>query len=126
MEFSLVVTDDHGIEAVSRQYFGKRDPTDVLSFRYEGLPGEERGWTGEVFVNAERAACLGPRMGGRDRELALYIAHGCDHLIGHTDRTARERQRMRRRELRWLRTAAALGLLRGLFRKRPLHRTRND
>jgi len=57
------------------------------------------------------------RAGGPDRELALYLAHGCDHLAGADDATPRQRAAMRRRELRWLRAAAHADLLMGLFSK---------
>ncbi|HUR26649.1 MAG TPA: rRNA maturation RNase YbeY, partial [Planctomycetota bacterium] len=30
-----------------------------------------------------------------ERELALYIVHGCLHLCGHDDRAARARRKMR-------------------------------
>lgn len=59
----------------------------------------------EVFVNVERAVLLGEssKKWSASKELALYIAHGCDHLItGEDDAQADERKRMRGRELRWL------------------------
>lgn len=62
--------------------------------------------TAEIFVNVERAAQVRPcsRKWNASRELALYIAHGCDHLIsGEDDARDDERKRMRARELRWLR-----------------------
>ncbi|MBQ3810327.1 MAG: hypothetical protein II839_05855, partial [Kiritimatiellae bacterium] len=37
-----------------------------------------------------------------DAELALYLAHGFDHLAGSDDATAAGYRAMRRRELRWL------------------------
>ena len=47
-----------------------------------------------------------------DRELALYLAHGCDHLTGADDATPAGRARMRRRELGWLRELALTRLIR--------------
>lgn len=40
-----------------------------------------------------------------DLELALYIAHGLDHLAGSDDSTEREYREMRLRELRWIASA---------------------
>jgi len=82
--------------------------TDVITQRYDPIPGEPGGLTGELFVNAERAACCAPRRAGwdPDRELALYLAHGFDHLTGADDGTRAERSRMRRRELGWLKRVA--------------------
>jgi ssRNA-specific RNase YbeY (16S rRNA maturation enzyme) len=48
-----------------------------------------------------------------DLELALYLAHGLDHLAGSSDATAAGYRAMRLRELRWL---AALGPAPRLFR----------
>ena len=115
-ELSLVLTDDAGISQINRQYLGRQEPTDVISFRYSSLPGED-GATAEIFVNVERAVLVAPRHGGNpDRELALYIAHGCDHLTGEDDDTPAKRLRMRRRELRWLREAEQEGLANGILK----------
>ena len=98
---SILLTDDSGIADVNRRYFLKCEPTDVISFRYVA-PGAAAAFDGELVVNAQCAASEGRRRGGLERELALYIAHGCNHLTGENDDTPRRRARMRRRELRWL------------------------
>jgi len=111
---TVVLTDDAGIIPLNRRYFGKNRATDVISFAFEALPGETDGLRGEVFVNAERAMQIGRSNEKTDRELALYIAHGINHLSGATDHTPRERAAMRRREQAWLRRAGSLGYLDGL------------
>lgn len=109
---SLVLLDDQGIAPVQAAYFGTETPTDVISFRYQTAPGEEEPVIGEILVNIERAHREGHRRrGGPGRELALYIAHGCDHLAGFDDATPTQRASMRRRELAWLRRADREGLL---------------
>lgn len=103
-EVSVVLVDDRGSRVINRSHLGHDYATDVISFNFAPVPGETgSGACGEIIVNAEQACRLGARYGGADHELALYIAHGCDHLAGGEDRTPAERQRMRRRELRWLR-----------------------
>ena len=72
-------------------------PTDVITQRYDPMPGEAEGVYGEIYVNADRALELGGR-----KELLLYVAHGMDHLSGADDHGERNYLRMRRRELRWL------------------------
>jgi rRNA maturation RNase YbeY len=96
-------------------YFKKARPTDVISFAYDPVPGEQRR-SGEVIVNVQRAHQEGRRREGVDEELGLYIAHGCHHLAGARDDTPRLRARMLRREKRWLRAAADFGGLAGLTR----------
>jgi probable rRNA maturation factor len=100
-EVSLLLTDDAGITQYNREFFGKDRPTDVISFRSEPIPGEE-GVTGDLIVNVECAVCEGPQHDGVDAELALYIAHGFDHLSGADDDTPARRAAMRRTEMRWL------------------------
>lgn len=105
-EVSVVLVDDRESQEVNCSHLGHDYATDVISFNLAPIPGEKAsGAFGEIIVNVEQACRLGPRYSGADHELALYIAHGCDHLAGENDRTPAERQRMRRRELRWLREA---------------------
>ena len=111
----ILLTDDAGIVAANRAVFGRDYVTDVISLAYPPLPGEQGG-AGELIINSALAVREGARRaGGADHELALYLAHGCDHLAGANDATSRQRAAMRRRELRWLRVAARTGLLTGLF-----------
>jgi len=115
-ELSLVLTDDAGIRKIKRQFFDIDCVTDVISFSLPAGPGRGGCLTAEIVVNAERARLEGRGRKGVEHEFALYLAHGCDHLAGHDDRTAQERKKMRRRELRWLKQAVKLNLLSGLFK----------
>jgi rRNA maturation RNase YbeY len=132
-ELAVVLTDDAGIAGINRECFGRPGVTDVIVCEYEPVPGEEGRFSAEIVVNLQRAVENGRRLGragghrhwGPDRELALYIAHGCDHLSGEDDRRKAGRMRMRRRELRWLRQAAAAGLLEGLVATDTRHATRD-
>ncbi len=111
-EISIVLANDAQIQAVNRDFLGHDDPTDVISFTYDSLPGEAIATvSGEIMVNAAMALRVGRRFGGSARELALYVAHGCDHLAGAEDNTPARRRKMRNRELRWLREAVENGLL---------------
>ena len=103
-EVTIHLLDDAGIAPVNAAILAHEGATDVITQRYEPIPGEPAGLVGELFVNVERAARVGARRAGwsADRELALYLAHGFDHLTGADDGTPAERARMRRRELSWL------------------------
>ena len=82
--------------------FGVRLQTDVVVQAYEAVPGVCPA-TAELVLNAERALLEGGRRsGGPSRELALYLAHGLDHLAGYDDDTPSRRRAMRRRETAWL------------------------
>jgi len=116
-EVTLVLTDNEGIEPVNRVHLSRQGATDVVSFTYPPMPGEGDGRTGEVLVNVQRAIerTVSRKNWDSSKELALYIAHGFDHLTGGRDRTVTGRARMRRTELRWLRQASILGLTNDLI-----------
>ena len=78
--------------------------TDVITQRYDAMPGEPAGVYGELYVNVDQALRVAPKRRGWSpaKELLLYVAHGMDHLSGADDLNPRDYDRMRRRELRWL------------------------
>ncbi|MDA0576802.1 MAG: rRNA maturation RNase YbeY [Verrucomicrobia bacterium] len=127
-EIHLVLVDDSGIAAVHAAWMDLDSATDVLTQRYDPMPGQPGAHAGEIVVNVQRAHEIGraqwPRISPRAlangccHELGLYVAHGCDHLTGASDATPPERRRMRARELRWLRAAAQAGLLNRLISPR--------
>ncbi|HNX34680.1 MAG TPA: rRNA maturation RNase YbeY [Kiritimatiellia bacterium] len=111
-DVTVHLLDDVGIAPVNAAIMAHAGATDVITQRYEPVPGEPDGLVGELFVNVERARRAAPKRGvwSADRELALYLAHGFDHLTGADDATPAERARMRRRELGWLKRLALTAL----------------
>ena len=101
---TIVLTDDAGIADLNERFLQHKGPTDVISFTLDPVPGE-RGASGEIYVNVQRAVQRATGRWPASKELALYIAHGIDHLGGASDHTARLGARMRRRELQWLKRA---------------------
>lgn len=110
-EITVLVTDHQGIRTINQTHLGKTDSTDVISFRHSPMPGDQNLTTGDIVVNVECAAELTDSSSTAHHELALYIAHGCDHLAGSTDEDTASRRRMRRRELHWLKEATTHHLL---------------
>lgn len=105
-EVSVVLVDDSQSHELNWLHLGHDYPTDVISFNFCPMPGQSGANTdGEIIVNVELACRIGSVFKGAHHELALYLAHGCDHLSGADDDTPHRRQQMRRRELRWLREA---------------------
>ena len=101
-ELSIMLVGDKDMPSCKERVFGIRIQTDVISLAYAAIPGIQPA-TAELVINAERALQEGAnRPGGAARELALYLAHGLDHLAGHDDDTPAARRSMRRRETRWL------------------------
>lgn len=107
-EVALVLQDDAASAEVHVAINGAEGPTDVITQRYDPMPGEKPGVYGELYVNVDRAIAAAPRRAGWSaaKELLLYVAHGMDHLAGEDDATPRGYAAMRRRELAWIRAIA--------------------
>ncbi len=101
-EVTLLLVDDAGCAPINAAALGHAGPTDVITLDYAPIPGEPAGATAEIILNTECAWQQGGSRAAANRELALYLAHGCDHLCGFDDQTTPERRSMRRREWRWL------------------------
>ena len=118
-ELSLVLLDDKGMTPINHTYFGKNQPTDVISFTYDETPADRsEGPSGEVMVNVDRAVQEGPERESASHELALYIAHGCHHLTDASDETPELKASMLATETAWLTLATKEGLLSDLFIER--------
>ena len=102
---TVVLQDDAFSAEVHRAINGVDGATDVITQRYDPMPGEEPGVYGELYVNVDQAMRAAPRRSGWSaaKELLLYVAHGMDHLSGADDLTPEGYASMRRRELGWLR-----------------------
>ena len=103
-DISLVLMNNRGMKELNCRYFSRNESTDTISLRYNPIPGDSEGLTGEVFVNVEEALAVGERRSTTTPayELALYIAHGLNHLSGAVDTDDKSRRAMRRKERQWL------------------------
>ena len=101
---TIILQNDPFSAEVHEAINGAEGPTDVVTQRYDALPGEAEGVYGELYVNVDQAQRAAPkrRTWSPARELLLYVAHGMDHLSGADDLTPSGYDRMRRRELSWL------------------------
>lgn len=102
---AVVLQNDAFSAEVHLAINGTAGPTDVVTQRYDAMPGEDPGVYGELYVNCDQALRAAPRRRGWSvaKELLLYVAHGMDHLSGADDLSPSDYARMRRRELAWLR-----------------------
>ena len=101
---TVILQDDAFSAEVHEAINGAKGPTDVITQRYDAMPGEAEGVYGELYVNVDQALRVAPKRRGWSpaKELLLYVAHGMDHLSGADDLKPRDYDRMRRRELNWL------------------------
>lgn len=109
----VLLVGDRASAAAHRAANGAAGPTDAITLLYAATPAEPA--RAELILDplvARRAAAardpatLLPEERAlpwsADAELALYLAHGFDHLAGSDDAAAAGYRAMRRRELRWL------------------------
>lgn len=130
-EVSLILTGDAGMARIHRDAMGSQDSTDVITLPYAAIPNGLP--SAEIFINADLAVACGKsrdsvelldcesrRPWSPAYELALYIAHGFDHLAGAEDASPAGFKTMRKREIGWVDKAAARGLVGGLFKNEDL------
>lgn len=99
----LIVLSDQALAELHGRFLEDDSPTDVLAFE---LGDDHGGPEGEVYLSLDCAQRVARRRGAPlERELALYVVHGCLHLCGFDDADEAERARMRAAE------AAVLDLL---------------
>jgi len=103
---AVILQDDAFSAEVHEAINGATGATDVITQRYDAMPGEAAGVYGELYINCDRAIVAAPtrRGWGAAKEFLLYLAHGMDHLSGADDLRPHDYDTMRRRELGWLRT----------------------
>lgn len=93
IQVAVVFVGDRELARLHARHLGDPGRTDVMAF---DLGEEGGGPAGELFVSVERArAEARARDLPPERELALYVVHGCLHLCGHDDHAPRARARMR-------------------------------
>ena len=106
---TVILQDDAFSAEVHEAINGAAGATDVITQRYDAMPGEAEGVYGELYVNVDQAFRVAPKRSNWSpaKELLLYVAHGMDHLSGANDLNPRDYDRMRRRELKWLKELSA-------------------
>ena len=94
------------IHRLNKQFLNHDEPTDVLTFPYSAKKAKKL--EGEIVIGYEVAAEYAADRGHAvERELILYVIHGCLHLCGYDDTTAKAERLMRAKEREYL---AKLGL----------------
>lgn len=93
IEISLMITGQEQIQALNRDYRGKDQPTDVLSFALqENREGEEAFigppdgllHLGEIIISYPQAEIQAAERGHSvKKELAELIVHGVLHILGY-------------------------------------------
>jgi len=100
-EVNVVFIGDKRMTVLNRDYLGHRFTTDVLSFPLSD--NGAKAADGEVYVNLTQARRQAHEYGDPFKtEIARLVVHGILHLAGWKDDTKRKKNRMTRRENRYL------------------------
>jgi probable rRNA maturation factor len=95
-EIEITVVSDQAIGRVHRDFFDDPSATDVITFPH-----------GEILLGASTIASNAREYGHQpSEELALCVVHGFMHLGGWDDLTAKEAQKMARRQEQIFKSAA--------------------
>nr|WP_312335588.1 rRNA maturation RNase YbeY [Anaerospora hongkongensis] len=104
-EVSLVFCDDAYIQNLNRDYRGKDQPTDVLSFALnegeepEIVDGPAQVLLGDIIISLETAARQAEEYNhSLEREVAYLTVHGMLHLLGYDHMTEEDKAEMRLEE----------------------------
>lgn len=99
-EMALCLVSDRRMREYNRQFRGRNEPTDVLSFPGDGGPGPDgRVHLGDIVISV----CSAARQAREEkhslaRELKVLALHGYLHLLGHDhERDSGEMARLQRK-----------------------------
>lgn len=94
-EISFVFCDNRFMRALNKQTFGCDNPTDVISYPYDG----PNAYLGEAIISVEEAVYAAKKYHTTWRsELHLYIIHAILHMLDWDDTTPRLRARMEKKQ----------------------------
>jgi len=111
-ELGINLVGEREMTLLNETFLRHGGSTDVITFNHGPLadchPSAETRLHGELFVCVDEAIIQARRFRSTwQTEIVRYIVHGVLHLLGHDDRKAAARRRMKRAENRWLRRLAA-------------------
>lgn len=99
---SLLFTGNDEIQVINKQYRGKDQPTDVISFAYHETEDFDIGpydTLGDIVISMERVEEQAAEYNhSLKRELYYVLTHGLLHLLGYDHIEEDDKREMRARE----------------------------
>ena len=103
---SYVFCTDKYLLGINQQYLDHDTLTDIITFDY--AEPNSKSLEGEIYISIQRVKENAKKLGiDFPTELHRVIIHGVLHLLGHKDKSHRDREKMRRLEDRYLRVLKA-------------------
>lgn len=102
VEVAITIVDNQRIQELNREYRGKDQPTDVLSFplwepdeEWILEEGEEYVALGDLIISIEKAKEQAEEYGhSLEREIGFLAVHGFLHLLGYDHETKEQEEEM--------------------------------
>jgi probable rRNA maturation factor len=93
---NFIFCSDEYLLAINQQYLKHKTLTDIITFdNSEGNGAIE----GDIFISIERVRANAEELKASfDEELHRVLIHGVLHLLGYSDKTLRNKGRMRKKE----------------------------
>lgn len=93
---NYIFCSDEYLSTINRQYLKHKTLTDIITFDTSDSPERIEG---DIFISIERVRANAEALKSAfDEELHRVLIHGVLHLIGYTDKSPREKSRMRKKE----------------------------
>lgn len=90
----VLLTSDEEVQELNRRFRDIDEPTDVLTFPAQQIPGQEKT-LGDIAISVPYATRQAAARGIKLEEELQYLAiHGALHLLGWNDETDDERNQM--------------------------------
>jgi probable rRNA maturation factor len=109
-ELGINLVSAREMTLLNETFLRHEGPTDVVTFDYsaeekrKAESGKRKALHGEIFICVDEAISQSKKFKTSwQSEVARYLVHGVLHLLGHDDRRADDRRRMKQAENRWLR-----------------------
>ncbi|MEN1759763.1 rRNA maturation RNase YbeY [Anoxynatronum sibiricum] len=98
-EVSLSFVMNEEIQTLNRDYRGKDQPTDVLSFPMDTTDNAPEKLLGDIVISVEKMVDQATEYGHSvDREMIYLVVHSTLHLMGYDHMTEKDKQMMREKE----------------------------
>lgn len=96
VKLNYICCSDEYLLHINKQFLNHDTLTDIITF---DLSETETDLTGEIYVSVDRVKENAAKFGvSYLNELHRVIFHGALHLCGYTDKTAADKQEMRKQE----------------------------
>jgi probable rRNA maturation factor len=100
-EISVSFVTNDEIRELNKEYRGKDEPTDVLSFPFEDEFRIGEKMLGDIVISTEKVLQQAKDLGhSLQREISYLAVHSMFHLMGYDHLDAEERKEMRLKEKR--------------------------